>query len=113
MPKTEPKWFHAIPGYAALALITLKLAGVISWPWVAVLAPLWVPVAIAVGVFILTLLVFSVKEAADALKRRRRRKALARKPVVPQGGASGPHVEEALRSVSEALAEAMRKGRSA
>lgn len=26
-------------------LITLKLAGVIAWPWLAVTAPLWLPLA--------------------------------------------------------------------
>lgn len=29
-----------------IAMIVLKLAGAIHWPWIAVLAPLWIPFAI-------------------------------------------------------------------
>ena len=39
------------PGFATLltlVFITLKLVGVIAWPWVWVLAPLWIGFAVAV-----------------------------------------------------------------
>ena len=39
------------PGFAtmlALLFITLKLTGVIAWPWIWVLAPLWIGFAFAV-----------------------------------------------------------------
>ena len=32
-------------GILGIVLIALRVAGVISWPWIWVLAPLWVPVA--------------------------------------------------------------------
>jgi hypothetical protein len=34
-------------GALLIAFIVLKLTGVIAWPWVWVLAPLWAPIAIA------------------------------------------------------------------
>lgn len=36
----------------ALLLIALKLTGAIAWSWWLVLSPLWIPVAVAAGVFI-------------------------------------------------------------
>lgn len=43
----------------ATVFITLKLANVIAWPWIWVLAPIWIPLAIFI-VFII-LLVLMVK----------------------------------------------------
>ena len=31
----------------AIVFIVLKLCGVISWPWIWVLAPIWIPLALA------------------------------------------------------------------
>lgn len=36
-----------------IVLIVLKLAGEISWPWVAVLAPLWVSFALSFAIGVL------------------------------------------------------------
>jgi hypothetical protein len=33
-----------------IAFIVLKLCGVISWSWLWVLAPLWIPLAIGAGI---------------------------------------------------------------
>lgn len=35
-----------------VAFIILKLCNVIMWSWVWVLSPLWIPIAIAVAVFL-------------------------------------------------------------
>lgn len=35
-------------GLLGVAFIVLRLVGVIDWPWWAVLAPLWAPIAAAV-----------------------------------------------------------------
>lgn len=35
----------ALLGVAAFVVIALKLSGVITWPWLWVLAPIWVPAA--------------------------------------------------------------------
>lgn len=35
-----------------VAFIILKLCNVITWSWVWVLSPLWIPIAIAVAVFL-------------------------------------------------------------
>ena len=44
----------------ALILITLKLCGVIAWGWVWVLAPLWIPAVIFVGITVFALVVKKV-----------------------------------------------------
>ena len=44
----------------ALIFITLKLTGVITWPWLAVLAPLWIPFVLAALVMVLVLIGFGV-----------------------------------------------------
>lgn len=39
-----------------IIFIVLKLVGVITWPWIWVLAPLWIGVALFLVVFIIMLL---------------------------------------------------------
>lgn len=53
-------------GTSFLALLTLlfvglKLGSVIAWPWAWVLAPLWIPVAVVVVLFVLTFIVIGIK----------------------------------------------------
>lgn len=45
-------------GMLAILFIGLKLAGFIDWPWWVVLSPLWLPLAIAVG---LALVIYQLK----------------------------------------------------
>ena len=40
-------------GLLGLLFIGLKLGAVIDWPWLWVLAPLWIPIAIAIPFLIL------------------------------------------------------------
>ena len=44
-------------GFLTLLFIGLKLCGVIAWSWWWVLAPLWIPVALAVIIWVITLLI--------------------------------------------------------
>jgi hypothetical protein len=44
-------------GVVAGALIALKLGGWLSWGWLWVLAPLWLPLAAVVGIMLAVLLV--------------------------------------------------------
>jgi len=44
----------SVSGLLGVAFVVLKLTGHINWPWVWVLAPFWIPLAIA-----LTLLAFA------------------------------------------------------
>ena len=43
-------------GLLAVAFIVLKLTGVIDWSWWWILAPVWIPVAIAAAVVLIYLL---------------------------------------------------------
>ena len=49
------------PGFASLltlVFITLKLVGVIAWPWVWVLAPLWLGFIVAVLIAVVLYVLF-------------------------------------------------------
>ena len=43
-------------GLLTLLFIGLKLCGVIAWSWLWVLAPLWIPAAVAVVICVIVLL---------------------------------------------------------
>ena len=46
--KTTSSGGIGICGLLLVAFIVLKLCGVIAWPWIWVLAPLWIPIAIVI-----------------------------------------------------------------
>lgn len=43
-------------GLLGIAFVVLRLCGVIAWPWVWVLAPFWMPLALALIICIVILL---------------------------------------------------------
>lgn len=47
-------------GLLAIVFITLKLLGVITWSWLWVLAPIWMP--LAVGVVVLIVLIVAISD---------------------------------------------------
>jgi hypothetical protein len=47
-------------GWLALIFITLKLCGVITWPWWIILAPLWGPVAFVLALAVILLVVAGI-----------------------------------------------------
>ena len=40
-----------------LIFIVLKLNGVINWDWVWVLCPLWIPIIVTVGFYLITFII--------------------------------------------------------
>jgi hypothetical protein len=44
-------------GLLAIVFITLKLCNVITWSWLWVLSPLWIPLAIVLGIFAIGILI--------------------------------------------------------
>lgn len=48
-------------GLLTIASIVLKLVGVISWPWIWILAPVWVPILIIIIVFTVVC-IFAIKD---------------------------------------------------
>ena len=58
--KTKTNAYGSFPflGLLALAFIILRLCKVIMWPWLWVLAPLWIP---AVIVVVAVIIIFIVK----------------------------------------------------
>lgn len=59
-----------VVGLLGVLFVGLKLTGYINWPWLWVLAPFWIPLAIVVGVFLALFVVLaiekSLKDATDA-----------------------------------------------
>ena len=47
-------------GLLNVAFIVLKLCNVIAWSWVWVLAPLWIPAAIALVIIVICLLIWLI-----------------------------------------------------
>ena len=60
-------------GLLTIAFIILKLTGVISWSWLWVLAPIWIPAAIVLAVLLVVLIVVLVKEGVKQTEEKQRR----------------------------------------
>lgn len=48
-------------GILTIVFITLKLLGKIDWPWVWVLSPIWISIAIVVIILLVVFLVYKIK----------------------------------------------------
>ena len=48
-------------GLLAIAFIVLKLCGIITWSWVWVLAPLWIPLVLVILILIILFFVVLVR----------------------------------------------------
>jgi hypothetical protein len=48
-------------GLLAIVFITLKLTKVIGWPWIWVLAPVWIPAAIGLAAVIICVLLVVIQ----------------------------------------------------
>lgn len=62
----QKKVFPFLP-ILALIFITLKLTDYITWSWLWVLSPLWIPIAIAIWLFVVA---FIGMILADMLSRK-------------------------------------------
>ena len=60
-----------ILGILGVLFIAFKLAGVIAWPWVWVLAPFWIPLAVA-AVFLMVVVIVSMVSVAIAMAKERK-----------------------------------------
>lgn len=49
-------------GLLTVAFIVLKLVGVISWSWVWVLAPIWIPLSVCLVVLLVVKIVIKIIE---------------------------------------------------
>lgn len=61
-------------GLLAILFIAFKLAGIINWSWLWVLAPLWAGIALVLIIAGLCFLFIGVAEWLDNLKHARRKK---------------------------------------
>lgn len=71
--KTSTRYAGAsfpILGTLGVLFVAFKLAGVIAWPWVWVLAPFWVPLALMVAFFGVIVIVSVVSVLIEMAKER-------------------------------------------
>ena len=52
----------SVCGLMGVMFIGLKIAGIIGWPWVWVLAPFWVPLAIAIVILLVAAIIIAITE---------------------------------------------------
>ena len=50
----------SIPVTLFIVFLILKLVGVITWSWLWVLAPLWIPLALGLAVFLVGLIIVAI-----------------------------------------------------
>lgn len=59
-------------GLMGVMFVGLKLTGYVTWPWVWVLAPFWIPVTIVFGVLCACSIVIGVQKGIEDSKNARR-----------------------------------------
>lgn len=69
-PTVNPQ-ANLLPTLLLVLFIGLKLGGVIAWPWLWVLSPLWIPLALAVVVLVAAFLVALAVTAAKEVRSRK------------------------------------------
>lgn len=52
-------------GLLAIVFIVLKLVGVISWSWLWVLAPLWIPIGVSLIVLLILIILFCIGSSLE------------------------------------------------
>ena len=52
----------------AIAFIILKLLNIITWSWIWVLSPIWLPVALILGVFVIVVIITLIKDKIKKVK---------------------------------------------
>ena len=55
-------------GLLGIAFIVLKLCGVIDWPWIWVLAPIWGVFALVLGIGLICLVIIGIKAIIDKIR---------------------------------------------
>lgn len=50
-----------LSGLVFIVFLVLKLCNIINWSWWWVTAPLWIPVALAVAIFVIVVLYYCIK----------------------------------------------------
>lgn len=61
MEDKQAKSGVSVAGLLGVAFIVLKLCGVIDWSWLWVLAPFWIPLAVALIALAIVLIASAVK----------------------------------------------------
>ena len=51
------------PGLLALLFIGLRLSGVIAWPWLWILAPIWIPPAVGLVILAIAGVVYVIADS--------------------------------------------------
>jgi hypothetical protein len=75
MPQTDTSKTQVnvtFPGLLTILFIGLKLGNIIDWPWVWVLSPIWIPVALLLVVALISVIIVLVDDMATGYKKPKR-----------------------------------------
>lgn len=67
------------PQLLTILFVLLKVFGKVTWPWILVFSPLWIPVAVFLGVVFIGAVVLGTAFAFDAWYNHKGRKAQAKR----------------------------------
>ena len=60
-------------GLLGIVFIVLKLCGVIDWSWIWVLAPLWGPIALAITIILIGIVIALITRVIKRAKRKNKK----------------------------------------
>ena len=56
-PNGNPKFTISLPIFLTIIFVILQIAGVISWPWYFIIAPIWIYLGIALIISLILLII--------------------------------------------------------
>ena len=64
-PNGNSKFTISLPVFLTIIFVILQIAGVISWPWYFIIAPIWIPLGIALIMALIVLVIVIIAILAN------------------------------------------------
>ena len=64
-PNGNSKFTISLPVFLTIIFVILQIAGVISWPWYFIIAPIWIPLGIALIMALIVLVIIIIAILAN------------------------------------------------
>lgn len=65
-PNGNSKFTISLPVFLTIIFVILQIAGVISWPWYFIIAPIWISLGIALVMTLIVLVIVIIAILANA-----------------------------------------------
>ena len=65
-PNGNSKFTISLPVFLTIIFVILQIAGVISWPWYFIIAPIWISLGIALVMALIVLVIVIIAILANA-----------------------------------------------